>query len=74
MPGSWWQRIIDPEALRALVVLGAAFLLGRLWERYLLFGWHRWRGVRVDWCAGPYPLHVVLGWLTVDVLTGRKWR
>lgn len=68
MPVPWWQRIIDPEALRALVILAGVFLVGRWWERHIRTTWHRWRGFRLVRVEGPWPIHLVLGFLTVDVM------
>ncbi len=76
---AWWKHIIACDTLRAGVILAALFAAAwavRRWKRgpwRVEFRWRgefSWRGVwfYASRVSGPWPHHVCIGPLSIDVL------
>jgi hypothetical protein len=69
MPEPWWHYLIAPDALRAAAILAAAFAAASAWKRWrIVLHRHPWKGVMCVYMEGPWPIHYVLGFFSIDVL------
>jgi|MudIll2142460700_1097286.scaffolds.fasta_scaffold2888120_1 hypothetical protein len=69
MPEPWWTWIIAPDALRAAAILAAVFAFAWWRKRWRIVAHRpgRWIGIHATCVEPPWPVHLELGWIVIDV-------